>query len=230
MSNQKLSFFFIFVAVDDCAPNSHWWPPLAMHPVLTLGKRREIARLEWERGARVERHRHHICPCVLKSPHGPLLRPARPSSISRFNYQRLAGPLFSRDWTSFRCHWSSSCETVRSASTYILFDNTELLFNMSSEPRLLLPLCRSAQHMIRWTPVCFVTTNHLLSDQKNSWNKYCLNFKARGHTRTGLIHQNWHHVTRNWKPKVDNIRNKLMPFSHCGIFPQSNPVLGSLRF
>ena len=72
--------------------NSHCW--LAMHLVLTLGKLSEIARLEWERGGRVERGPPgtpaHLPVCARKSPR-PSLETAESSSISRFNYQRLAG-------------------------------------------------------------------------------------------------------------------------------------------
>ena len=84
-----------------------------------------------------------------------------PSSISRFNYQRLAGP---------DSHFSAATGDLLPVSLgdntahlvkrsdlhqhilQLLSDNTELLFNMSSEPRLLLlsaPLCCSAHHMIR---------------------------------------------------------------------------------
>ena len=60
----------------ECVSNSGWW--VAMHLVLTLGKRRQIARLEWERGEGGFSGRQgpvDIWPCVLRSPHGPLLRP-----------------------------------------------------------------------------------------------------------------------------------------------------------
>ena len=69
----------------ECVSNSGWW--VAMHLVLTLGKRRQIARLEWERGEGGFSGRQgpvDIWPCVLRSPHGPLLRPLLSSFSSSF--------------------------------------------------------------------------------------------------------------------------------------------------
>ena len=75
----------------ECVSNSGWW--VAMHLVLTLGKRRQIARLEWERGEGGFSGRQgpvDIWPCVLRSPHGPLLRPLLSSfSSSSLRISRL---------------------------------------------------------------------------------------------------------------------------------------------
>ena len=190
--------------VDDCVPNSHWWP-LAMHPVLTLGKRREIAALEWERVPGWS-GRPHICPCVLKSPHGlssdppPLLDFTIQLSKTRRTFQPRLDLLPVSSGT-IAAHLLKRSDLHQHA-VRLLSDNTELLFNMSSEPQLLLlsgPLCGSAQHMIRWTPVCFVTTSHLLPIRRTS-------ILPQGQDSFIKISSMWQEID---KPKEDNFKNRV---------------------
>ena len=145
--------------VADCVPNRNASGVNSWQP----GRDCPIRMRKGASRARVGRHQgpDHIClVCAQKSPEtqpSPL-----PSSISRFNYQRLAGP---------DAHFSTAHELpsgfiggqlqiilwngrgLHQHVIRLLFDNTEQLFNMSPEPWLLLlatPLSRSAhRHMIR---------------------------------------------------------------------------------
>ena len=164
----------------ECVSNSGWW--VAMHLVLTLGKRRQIARLEWERGEGGFSGRQgpvDIWPCVLRSPHGPLLRPLLSSFSSSFvvdftieKHERPTALLdtyvSSTDGkTAFRCWRQEQLELIfwmvlslkllrALASTTLSSDAIEHP-TMSSEPPLLLlaaALSDSTHNMIRAFVVC----------------------------------------------------------------------------
>ena len=140
--------------------------PIGMHLVLTLGKLGEIAPLEWERvpaGLEWEGTRDPTtsASCVLKNPHGPLLRPSPPrfhDSIIKDSPDRT--PTFQQHMNSLPVSIGGQLQIIlwngRGLHQHVirlLFDNTEQLFNMSPEPWLLLlaaPLSRPAhRHMIR---------------------------------------------------------------------------------
>ena len=166
--------------------------PIGMHLVLTLGKLGEIAPLEWERvpaGLEWEGTRDPTtsASCVLKNPHGPLLRPSPPrfhDSIIKDSPDRT--PTFQQHMNSLPVslgdNYRSSCETV---AVYINMSSdyySTILNNYSTcHPNLgyyCLPLHCPALLTAIWSdlylssPVCFATTIHL-PNQKHSSQPSC---------------------------------------------------------